>query len=580
MTSRTLLRILRDVALRSLVLASALLLSGAALAPTALAQGRAGAEHPLEPADRSSPRATLSTFLQEASAAWRGALEGRPLGEQQEHERAAVRCLDLSGVAPSQQEAVGTETAVLLLDVLNRIAIPRPDRIPDEGAMEEAGETAWRLPRTSIALAKIEDGPRAGDWLFTPEVVERAKEFYRRTRHLPLKPGAAVEDGYRLFIAAPGPMIPARWIKALPDWTKRVYAEQTVWQWGGLGAVLLLVGGLARGAVRWSRGGGDAPGGTAPRRLAGPVSLLLLSGFAGHFGDAQLNLTGSVRNLYRGLFDAGMFMAAAWASVPLGHLVARAIAARPRIRRDPLNVELVKLAIRLGTGLLVLAILGLWAHSVGAPVVAVLTGLGVGGIAVALAAQRTLENFIGSLTLYADRPVRVGDFCVFGDKMGTVERIGMRSTQIRTLERSVLTIPNSEFSRGQLDNLSERDRRLLRTTLCLRLETSPEQIERLRSSIRELLLKDQRVLDDPARVELVAVGPSSIDMEIFAFIATREHDQFLAIRRQLFLRILQLVEEAGTSLAPPAQTTYLGGTDAAPSGLIEAARQQDPRPLG
>ena len=128
--------------------------------------------------------------------------------------------------------------------------------------------------------------------------------------------------------------------------------------------------------------------------------------------------------------------------------------------------------------------------------------------------------------------------------------------RIRTPERSVLNVPNAEFSRLQLENLAERDRLRFHTTLNLRLETTPEQLQLVIYRVRGLLLENDDVDDEPARVRLVAIGPLSLDIEILAYIKTTDYNKFLAIREDLLLCILREVDEAGTALAPPAQLQY------------------------
>lgn len=144
-----------------------------------------------------------------------------------------------------------------------------------------------------------------------------------------------------------------------------------------------------------------------------------------------------------------------------------------------------------------------------------------------------------------------------------MESIGLRSTRIRTLERSVLTVPNSQFSRLQLDNLTGRDQILFRTRLNLRLETSTDQLQRVLDGVKQLFLGHDLVNDVPARIRLVAAGPHSLDLEIFAYLRTNSWNEFLGIREELLMSILSLVEAAGTALAPPARTTYLRSDETA-----------------
>jgi MscS family membrane protein len=190
-------------------------------------------------------------------------------------------------------------------------------------------------------------------------------------------------------------------------------------------------------------------------------------------------------------------------------------------------------------------------------VTALLAGLGVGGIAVALAAQKTLENFFGGITIYADRPVRVGDFCRFGDKIGTVEEIGLRSTRVRTLDRTVVSVPNAEFSSLQLENFSKRDRIWYHPSIGLRYETTPDQLRFVLVEIRRMLYAHPKVDPDPARIRFESFGAYSLNLEIFAYVSVTDYGEFLEVAEDLNLRIMDIVEQAGTGFAFPSQTTYL-----------------------
>lgn len=424
--------------------------------------------------------------------------------------------------------------------------------------MESSEETSWVVPHTPITIAQVAAGPRTGEWLFTPGTVDRTSEFYRMTRHLPVKPDAVIEDGYALYRGLTGWMIPSALYLALPDAAHKVYYDNTLFQWFLVAIVIMLAGLLAWASIRWSRR--VMPGELASdiRALTGPVMLMLLSSGALYIIDEQVNTTGVTLTVFQYLFDLIFYLALVWGAILAGRLVLNAILTSPRIDLTLLSADFTRLTASLLTFTVILIIVAFWLNSIGVPVLGMLAGLGIGGIAIALAAQRTIENFFGAIMLYSDRPVRIGDFCRFGDKMGMVERIGLRSTRIRTPERSVLNVPNAEFSRLQLENLAERDQLRLMTTLNLRLETTPEQLQLIIYQVRGLLLENDDVDDDPSRVRLVTIGPLSLDIEILAFIKTTDMNKFLAIREDLFLEILREVKDAGTALAPPAQIQYEG----------------------
>lgn len=185
-----------------------------------------------------------------------------------------------------------------------------------------------------------------------------------------------------------------------------------------------------------------------------------------------------------------------------------------------------------------------------------LAALGIGGIALALGAQKTVENFVGSVTLVVDQPVRVGDYCKVGDTDGTVEKIGMRSTRIRTGERSTVTIPNREFSSATIENFATRDRFLFNPTIALRYETSTDQIRFLLAEIRAIMYSHTYVSPDPARIRFEEIGTSSLNLGIWAYITAPGFDQYLEVKEDLLLRIMDKVRESGTDFAMPSQTLY------------------------
>lgn len=186
-----------------------------------------------------------------------------------------------------------------------------------------------------------------------------------------------------------------------------------------------------------------------------------------------------------------------------------------------------------------------------------LAALGIGGIALALGAQKTVENFVGSVTLIADQPVRVGDFCKVGDTVGTVEQIGMRSTRIRTNDRTIVTIPNGEFSSQKIENYTHRDRFWFHPVFNFRYETTPAQIRYLLAELRAVMLANPKVDPDPARIRFIELGPHSLNLEIFAYVLASNYNEFLEIKEDLLLRMMDVVEASGAEFAFPSQTLYM-----------------------
>ena len=192
----------------------------------------------------------------------------------------------------------------------------------------------------------------------------------------------------------------------------------------------------------------------------------------------------------------------------------------------------------------------------GYPVGTLLAGLGIGGIAVALAAQKTVEHMFGSISLAADKAFRVGDWVRAGTTEGTVERIGLRSTSIRTMERTVVRVPNGRLADERIETFGERDRILLKTFLDVTYDTGPAQLTRIQMRVEALLRAHPKVWPDTIRVYVIAFTDSAIRFEVVAWFLTTEWIEFLQIRHDLFLALMQIVEEEGSSFAFPSRTVY------------------------
>jgi len=187
-----------------------------------------------------------------------------------------------------------------------------------------------------------------------------------------------------------------------------------------------------------------------------------------------------------------------------------------------------------------------------------LAGLGIGGIAIAFAAQKTLENLFGGISLLGDEVIHVGDECRFGDRIGTVEDISLRSTRIRTPPRTQLSIPSGSLATMNVENLSRRDKILCNSKLGLRYETSPDQLRYVLAQIRRLFYEHPKVETDGARIRFIGYENSLLTLEVFCYILTRNGAEFLTIQEDLLLRIMEIIEASGTSLAFPSSTVYLG----------------------
>jgi MscS family membrane protein len=218
----------------------------------------------------------------------------------------------------------------------------------------------------------------------------------------------------------------------------------------------------------------------------------------------------------------------------------------------------------------VLATLGI----LGFNLTTVLAGLGIGGIAIAFAAQKTLENLFGGVSVLADEVIRVGDYCRFGDRTGTVEDISLRSTRVRTDGRTELSIPNGALATMNIENFTRRDKILFNPVLAIRFDTSGDQLRYLLAEVRRMLYEHPKVETDSASIRFANFDNSSLRLETFAYVLTRDANEFNAIREDLLLRIMDIVEKSGTGFAFPSQTLFLSRDHGLDKEKSEAAEQQ------
>ena len=303
--------------------------------------------------------------------------------------------------------------------------------------------------------------------------------------------------------------------------------------------------------------------------IKAPIRVVLISCVILLFSN--LSVTLYLRQFWRNVGGTIAVIGLAWLLIQLigilstlhaRHLLNRQM--QGKIAMWALFARLLKAAIAIVAALLLL-------HGAGANLTAVLTGLGVGGIAVALGAQKTLENLFGGMMLISDEPMRVGDFCQMGNQMGTVEDIGLRSTRIRTLSRTVVAIPNGQLALMNIENFSVRDKFWFRHMIGLRYETSADQLRYVLAEVRKMLQEHSKVDPDGARIRFVGFGSSSLDLEIFAYIKAPGMPEFLGIQEELLLRIMDIVTQSGTGIAFPSQITYVAGDKPLDSKRVEAA---------
>lgn len=521
-------------------------------------------EHPLEPPDRSSPRATLNTFVDSINEAWNLYTAKDP--KVRDVFARARGCLDVTDVPPLVAHQVSAESSLLLKEVLDRIELPPASEIPDAPEVAAGELKRWTIPHTEITLVRMSDGDRAGEWLFSSRTVARASEFYDKVKDLPYRPGRLGGHFEELRSGTDATLI-GRLVSAMPPSARVQIGDMLAWQWVALGLLVLLLAAMAVTAAwvghRWTVS--RLPGARLGAFLF-PL-MLIATPFIGRIMIRRLFLLPGepalwVRVVFSVVGSAGLAWLVAVLLTRFGGLVVE------RGFRDarPLKKQLLKLMFRIATIVVVTGIAVKALQSLGVPVAGLIAGLGVGGLAIALAAQSTLENFISGIILYADQPVKVGDMCYFGaGRRGVVEDVGLRSVKIRTLDRTVVTIPNSDFAKLHLENLAERDRVLLRENLRFPLDSTREGLEAVMRDLESMLRAHDRLAEEPLRVRLMQIGDYFHEVEIYAYAMTDSWPEFLEIREDVLLKVLDIVEHSGLQLALPAAIRYVSEPDSSPA---------------
>ena len=546
--------------------------------------------NPLAPPDTSSPRATLQSFQSTMGDMARSLREDIHLNNEGAirrndiQEDLAARCLDISQVPRERMDDIGTESTAMLQEILDRIEIPLYEDIPDAAVVKADKLFRWTIPKTEITIARVKEGPREGEWLFSPATVARLPMFYEKVKDLPFRPDAvagqiAPHGGlYQHTVLFPEPSFPSEWIDGLPAWARTVYIGLSFWKWAGI-VVVLFTGSLSFALILW-----------VSRRLSQradidethvhwlnilpPVSGVVIALLADELIDEQIDATG----LADAILETGLLAIAlifgAWAIFSLGGIGGQLLIRYLRLRREGGKASMLAISMRIVSLVVAFWVLLEGVERLGLSVIPMFASLGVGGVAIALAVRPTLENLIGGFILFSDKPVRVGDFCRFGEQVGSVDKIGLRSTRIRTLEDTTVIVPNAEFAQLQLENISIRNKTLFRVTLGLRYETTSEQLRYVLANLREMLLGHPKVsVEESLRVRFRRFGDYSLDIEIFAYLLTNVWPEYWAIREDLNLRIIDIVKEAGTGFAFPSQTAYFtqdSGLDAERSRAAEA----------
>ncbi len=490
-------------------------------------------EIPSDPLGRNSPRGTVLGFL---TACRNGDYDS------------ARRYLDtpLSG---TRADTLARQLSVVLdrrLPArLNQLSA-RPEGSqydPDSPDTDLVGTIESLEGTVDVIVLRKDRGKSRGIWLFSKQTLDAIPELYQDVNQV------SVEQVLPAFL------------------TQRKILNITLFGWlaplVGMPLIYMLIGLVDRlvsplaNRIRRPR----QPATTALHVLPKPVRLLLLV-LVVRWTVANVNLTLLTRQFWSDIAIVITIAACVWLTFIFNGWIENRARRHLGAGSSRGGISVLRLVRRTMDLLALFASVVVALYFFDVNVSAALAGLGVGGIAVALAAQKTLENIVGGISIIADQAVRVGDVLKVGDTIGTVEEIGLRSTRIRTTDRSMVSIPNAQISNERLEDLSSRDKFWLHPVISLQYETTATQMRSVLEAIRNLLLAHAHVEADSVRVRFLRFGSSSLDIDLFAYIVVSDFDQFLEVQEELLLRIMDAVQAAGTRVALPSQTTYVAASSA------------------
>ncbi|NNK09055.1 MAG: mechanosensitive ion channel [Myxococcales bacterium] len=544
------------------------------------------AQHPLEPPDTSSPRETLVTFLTATDqmlmlirdeGAGKRTDEG--LRQLTQLDSRSQRTLDLSEIAPEARIKIGPDVQVYLYEVLSRIELPPMDQVPGPEEIDANPDlNQWTLPHTEIAIRRVAEGPRRGEFLFDPETVARAQEFFERTQGLPYRRQPPIEDFGSFLEVYGGWNVPMAWVDALPSSLRSVAWNLAWWKW-----IVLVLAALANLALvvwvhRLTRRKGQ------PRstwgylfRLALPLTVFVLALWFVPFVSDEINLTGAIANALRLSSTAVAYLSLAWAIWLFAVAIGESVATASRIRAESLDASLIRLTSQVIGLAAAIVLIFRGASEIGLPLVGLVASISIGGLAIALAAQDTLKSLLGSLTILIDQPYRVGERIVAGGHDGVVERIGLRSTRIRQLDGNVTSIPNERMAAMNIENIGRRGTIRRKAQLRVAIGTPRDKVEQAVQIVREILADHEGMpADNPPRVYFDELNPDSLSIRFFYWYGPPDYWAFSEFSERVNLEIIRRFAEAGIALAPPTSAMHLADESGQPLGLRSPSEAPPP----
>jgi MscS family membrane protein len=491
---------------------------------------------PADPLGRETPRGTVMGFLRAA---------------QDENYAVAVQYFQ---PAPGRRRVTADQEQDLVVQLLAVINQKILASSLDSLSRDPQGRLDDGLPPNQDLLT----GVREGTGSFSIQVVRTDDDHGNKIWLISRKTLASIPETYDSLEFSDLE-------KKLPrTLTKNRFLYMPLWQWLAIliaipiaVAIAWLLSLVPRFVVRYYRKKNGATT-LPPTRLfrIGPGTLLL-SAFIHYIFIFLIGASIVYRQYYRRVLWVFLAVGAYWLITRITRDVSTRIISRLTASGRMGERSVVSLMRRV-LEVLAFIIIGLIVlSSLGVNVTAALAGLGIGGLAVGLGAQKTFENLLGGISILTDKALQIGDACRIGDQRGTVEDIGLRSTKLRTEERTVVTIPNGTVATAVLENFRQRDKILFRQTVRLRYDLAPDHIRYALHELRAALKQNNRVEDATSRVRLLRFVDTGMDVEIYAYILVRDYAEFLALQEDLLLSIADTLERTGAGVAFPSQTTLI-----------------------
>ena len=500
----------------------------------------------------SSPRATMTTFIHAMNDIKRGQV--KRLDD-------AVSTLDLEAINPLVRREQGEKLAWLLLEIMDRSRLIDLKTIPDH----KTGE-AWTFQRYAngaISIAPYADGR----WLFDSRTIASLEAIWSEVESLNKVEGLAQDDSHlpvHLQIRS-----------AMPEVLKQKHFLLESWRWIGILLVIAigllgdkLVAFILKAMVRrWQVRNEESSLSDVNEDVLRPLGLMIMAAT----WWIGLNMLGLPEQAMLILLVAVKFLvgvSGVWAAYRLVDIVGAYFNRRAQMTETRMDDALVPLIPK--TLKIFVTVVGIVfvADNLNINVSGLIAGLGLGGLAFALAAKDMVQNLFGSITILLDRTFAVGDWIIVEGQEGSVERIGFRSTRIRTFYNSLLTIPNSTFITATVDNMGERRYRRLSTKLGLAYETPAEKVDAFCEGVRELVRQHPYMRKDYYHVYFNGYADSALEILVYVFWETPEWGTELRERHRFLLDILRLAREIGVDFAYPTRTLYMKTLDE--SGAAES----------